>query len=183
MDSGVVSVVLRGCISFNPMYREHSLYSPKLFRHCQEKPSYNWERQTLFSQYRQYLRWLISYINEFELIEYVELFNEYFFKGANYIPFNKLLVAHLMAEWRALVPYCRPVLWGISEPLIGTLIPDNHIAIVDNWRRELGLGYTGIQVHQRADMKLVERTPYPIAITENYSGLSCSTKGLIYYGY
>lgn len=185
--SGVTSVVLRGCISFNPLYREYSSYSPKLFPRSRTMPD-GWERETLFSQYKQYLKWLVSFINEFTLIEYVELFNEFFFKGANYIPINKLLLTFLVEEWQKLKPFCRPVLWGNSEPIIGAIKPIELVYKIDQWRRQYGLSYTGIQLHQQSDFNVIKALQQTdglvIAITENYSGLTpCTQTKLIYHGY
>jgi hypothetical protein len=183
--SGVVGVVLRGCISFNPLYREYSEYTPKLFPHSNLDPyqEYKWARQTEFNQYRQYLKWLVALINEFTIIEYVELFNEYLFKGANYIPFNRLLLQFILTEWHALRPMIRSgVLVGMSEPFIGAIEPEKHVAKVAAWRRTCQLDYTGFQLHQRKDiLALPQLGSY--AITENYTGIQVNNKNIIYHGY
>lgn len=183
IESGVSSVVLRGCISFNPQYREYSLYSPKLFRDAVIDPykTDKWAAKTVFTQYQQYLNWLVAFVNEFTIIDYVELFNEYFFKGANYIPFNKLLLGFIMQEWNKLRPFMRKdVLWGISEPLIGAALPESHVTLIDQWRRHLGLGYTGLQLHQNKD---VIDIPFKFAVTENYTSQKHPSPSVIYHGY
>lgn len=183
ISSGVTSVVLRGCISFNPMYREYSQYSPKLFPHAVINPyqEYRWQKETVFSQYQTYLNWVVSFVNEFKVIDYVELFNEYLFKGSDHIPFNKLLLAFIMREWHKLKPFIRPdVLWGVSEPLIGAIDPEKHAHQVHAWRQQLGLNYTGLQLHQNKD---VLDLPFPFAVTENYTTRVNQSPNVIYHGY
>lgn len=172
--SGVQSVVLRGCISFNPMYREYSRYNPYLLSPRARVIPSEWRRETLFEQYRSYLLWLVALINEFTIIHYVELLNEYHFCNACYVPHNKRLLFDIISYWRKVIkPMSREVQWGVSEPLIGAANKAAHLRKVNNWRSQLGLDYTGVQLHLREELVTVTRSRYKrLAITENYTGLS-----------
>lgn len=178
--SGTLGVVLRGCISFNPLYREYSRYNPYLLNPRARVIPSTWRQEQLLLRYQTYLLWLADLVRAFPIIQYVELLNEYHFIGACYLPHNKALLRDIMRYWHSFVrPLALPVKWGVSEPLIGQPDKLGHIAKVNQWRHRLGLDYTGLQLHMKADVVPLTEPSLPyeqLAITENYSTVAVRGK-------
>lgn len=175
MLAGTKSVVLRGCISFNPAYRENSRYSPyTLFKAAKHINNDRWLSADVKARYETYLYWLLSFVNEHTIIKYVELFNEYFFCRANSIQHNIAIMRHCLKLYRnVILPHARKdVLWGMSEPLLSHQSKDKFLHEYITFVRLTGLQYTGLQLHMRTDALFannLQQITTPFAITENYT--------------